>query len=227
MPKFPVTKAVNTAVKLMGADNEEFDFRLENCAACTAGALTGLTSGEVTNSIFARFNKPLTGVKGYEPATAFAKLGQEARAAKLKGPKFSAPPLMAGGDLNQHQLQVGAAAKESSTHVQIRALRDWVLNIRHGNIQKLGDVRTTVPFAAARVWMAKCVPGTEFAAYFTSLNAQTLGHWIYAENRGHSVEFVDYQQYLPTGGAPEPSSRPSCAGVTAEDAKMIVLAFSP
>ena len=226
MPKYPVTKAVNTAAKLMNKD-VEFDFRRENCAACTAGALTGLTSGQVVQAVFGQFAKPVNPVKGYEPALTFAKLGEEARQAKGKGPKFSAPPLKEGDDQYQHSLQVEAAKSEGSTHVQIKALRNWVLSKRGGSCKQLGDVKTTIPSSDARVWMAKCDSGTEFAVYFTSLDAQTMGHWIYAENRGHSVEFVDYQQYLPSGGPPVPASRPSCCGLVANDAQMIVLAFLP
>ena len=74
--------------------------------------------------------------------------------------------------------------------------------------------------------MASQVPGTEFAVYFTSMSAVTNGHWIYAENRGHSVEFVDYQQYRPSQTIPTPTSRPSCMGSIADDAQMIILAFS-
>jgi len=226
MPKFPVTNPVNTAAKLTGRDGDQ-DFRLENCAACTAGALTGLTSGQVVLAVFGKFKKPLTPTRGYEPDATFAILGAEARTAKLKPPKFSAPPLKAGDDPSQHELQVHAAAAESSTHVQIKALRDWVLQKRGGTCQKLGDVKTSVPLAEAKLWMAKLDSGTEFAVYFTSMDAQTMGHWIYAENRGHSVEFVDYQQYLPAGHAPVASSKPSCCGLASNDAMMIVLAFSP
>jgi hypothetical protein len=227
MPKYPVTGPVNTASKLVKPDKSEVDFRLENCAPCTAGALTGITSGQVVHAVFGQFNKPMTPLKGYEPAATFAQLGQESRERGLKGPKFAAPPLKIGGDPVQHELQVNAAATESSTHAQIKAMRVWVHGKRGGTYKKLGDVKTTVSLAEARVWMAKLESGTEFAVYFTSLDAETMGHWIYAENRGHSVEFVDYQQYLPAGAAPSPSSRPSCCGKFAVDAKMIVLAFSP
>ena len=226
MAKFPVTRPVNTAAKLTGSSGD-VDFRLENCAACTAGALTGKTSGELIAAVFGSFKKPLTGKAGYEPATAFAKLGEEARAAKGKGPKFTAGPQGPDVDANQYSLQVGWAKGESSTHAQIKALRDWVLRERGGSCKKLGSVQTAIPQAEAKTWMALCDPGTEFAVYFTSHSAQTVGHWVYAHNVGHSVEFCDYQQYLPTGAAPEFTSKPTCMNLTANDGKLIVLAFTP
>jgi hypothetical protein len=54
------------------------------------------------------------------------------------------------------------------------------------------------------------------------------GHWIYAFNRGSSVEFIDHQQ-SKTPDSPIPTSQPSCLGQKASgsDTTMLILAFSP
>jgi hypothetical protein len=68
---------------------------------------------------------------------------------------------------------------------------------------------------------------TEFAAYFTSFDAFTAGHWVYADKPADRVDFVDYQRFLTAANRPAPTEFPSCAGSSAPDAKMIVLAFLP
>lgn len=186
MPKYPVAGPVNTALSL-AHDRTTTDFRTLNCAACTAGALTGRTSGVVIAHVFLALNNPIRVRVGYEPDTAFTFLGQEARQRKGKGPKFPAPPPQPGQDPTQRQANVDAAVEESGLHAQVKALKH----------------------------------------YFTSFAAPTAGHWVYAENRDHTVEFVDYQQFLPGGNRPDSTRYPSCDGGAAPDAKMLVLSFSP
>lgn len=227
MPKFPVTAPVNTASQLTKPDLTVIDFRIINCAACTAGALTGRTSGIVVAEVFRAFEKPTKPVAGYEPEILFTVLGQEARQRKGKGPKFPAPPTKPGQNADQHALHVGAVNEENKLHAQVKALKHWVHGQRGGTCEQHGSVQTLVPFASAQGWMAKQPSWTEFAVYFTSMSAPTPGHWIYAENRGHTVEFVDYQQYLTAANRPQPTKYPSCLGNSAPDAQMLVLAFSP
>jgi hypothetical protein len=211
MPKFPVGGPVNTASVLTGSDHVAVDFRRINCAACTAGALTGNTSGLVITQVFGSLTKPVHPVAGYEPDIAFTMLGNERRKAKDY----------------QYGLTVDAVAKESGLHTQIKALKRWVLGQRGGYCDEHGSVRGLIPFPAAQGWMARKPSGTEFAVYFTSMGVPTNGHWVYAENRGHTVEFVDYQQFLTAANRPHATKYPSCMGSSAPDAKMLVLAFSP
>ena len=84
MPKYPVAGPVNTASSL-SSGRTVTDFRRLNCAACTAGALTGRTSGVVIGQLFQGLDKPKKVVAGYEPDIAFTRLGQEARQRKGKG----------------------------------------------------------------------------------------------------------------------------------------------
>jgi hypothetical protein len=227
MPKFPVGGPVNTASVLTGSDHVAVDFRRINCAACTAGALTGNTSGLVITQVFGSLTKPVHPVAGYEPDIAFTMLGNERRKAKDKGPKFQPPAQAAGQTDYQYGLTVDAVAKESGLHTQIKALKRWVLGQRGGYCDEHGSVRGLIPFPAAQGWMARKPSGTEFAVYFTSMGVPTNGHWVYAENRGHTVEFVDYQQFLTAANRPHATKYPSCMGSSAPDAKMLVLAFSP
>ncbi len=225
MPKYPVAGPVNTASSLSNG-HAVTDFRKLNCAACTAGALTGRPSGVVIGQLFQGLDKPKKVVAGYEPDIAFTLLGKEARQRKGKGPKFAAPPAKPGEDATQRQANVDAAIEESGLHAQVKALKHWVSAQRGGTCDQHGSVKTLIEFTAARLWMATKPSWTEFAVYFTSFAAPTPGHWVYAENRSHTVEFVDYQQYLPGGNRPDSTTYPSCEGGAAPDAKMLVLSFS-
>lgn len=230
MPKYSAAVPVNTAAQFVKPDQSVVDFRVINCAACTAGALTGRTSGTVVGQVFQAFVNPLVPRPGYEPDTTFKVLGNEARQAKLKGPKFAVPlpqPNQTPEQHDQYLLNVAAVVEESSLHAQVKALKHWVHGQRGGTCDQHGSVQRLIPFAAAQIWMATRPSSTEFAVYFTSFAAPTPGHWVYAENRGHSVEFVDYQQFLTAAGRPEPSRYPSCMGNSAPDADMLVLSFSP
>jgi hypothetical protein len=227
MPKFPVGGPVNTASELTGSNHVAIDFRKLNCAACTAGALTGKTSGIVVAQVFGSLAKPKKTVAGYEPDIAFTMLGNERRNAKGKGPKFQPPAQNPGQSDYQYSLTVAAVAEESGLHTQIKALKRWVLGQRGGRCDEHGSVQGLILFPAAQDWMARKPSGTEFAVYFTSMAAPTPGHWVYAENRGHTVEFVDYQQFLTAANRPHATKYPSCMGNSAPDAKMLVLAFSP
>lgn len=213
---------MNTASELNGVD-----YRDLNCAACTAGALTGRTSGTVVTQIYGALAKPKVPKAGYEPDTAFTTLGDERRKAKNKGPKFAPPVQKVGQSADQHINDINAVAEESRLYSQIKALKRWVQGQRGGHCDQHGSVQTLILFPSAQDWMARKPSGTEFAVYFTSFAALTPGHWVYGENRGHSVEFVDYQQYLTNATRPAATKHPSCAGNSAPDAKMLVLAFSP
>ena len=225
MPKFPVAGPINTAQALNGS-NGAVDFRIINCAACTAAALTGRTSGLVVSQVFGALAKPLKVVPGYEPEIIFTLLGKDQRAAKGKGPKFPAPPVKPGQSANDRQIDLDAVTEENSLHAQVKALKHWVHGQRGGTCDQNGSVRALVPFGAGQIWMAQQPSWTEFAVYFTSMAAPTPGHWIYAENRNHTVEFVDYQQHLGPN-APMPTRYPSCLGNSAPDANMLILSFSP
>ena len=83
MPKYPVAGPVNTASSLSNG-HAVTDFRKLNCAACTAGALTGRTSGVVIGQLFQGLDNPTKVVAGYEPDIAFTLLGKEARQRKGK-----------------------------------------------------------------------------------------------------------------------------------------------
>jgi hypothetical protein len=227
MPKFPVAGPCNSALPLTKPDNTVIDFRIINCAACTAGALTGRTSGTVVAQVFQSYAKKLVPKKGYEPDTVFAKLGLEARQAKGKGPKFPPPPRKPGQSDSDWEVDIAAVAEESGLHAQVKALKHWVHGQRGGPAgDQLGSVKVLVPFAAAQAWMAQKPSWTEFAVYFTSFQAPTPGHWIYAENRDHTVEFTDYQQDLGPN-RPDATKYPSCLGNSAPDANMLVLSFPP
>jgi hypothetical protein len=227
MPRFPVAAPVNTAAQFVKPDHTVVDFRIINCAACTAGALTGRTSGTVVGQVFQAYVNPVVPRPGYEPDLTFTKLGNEARQAQGKGPKFPPPVQAIGQTADQHQLNVAAVAEESSLHAQVKALKRWVHGQRGGTCDQHGSVGQLVPLGAAKVWMATRPDRTEFAVYFTSFAAPTPGHWVYAENRGHTVEFEDYQEFLTLATRPQPARYPSCLGNSAPDALMLVLSFSP
>jgi hypothetical protein len=227
MPKFPVTAPVNTAAALAKDAKTTIDFRTLNCAACTAGALTGLTSGAVVGQVFKLLNGRRSPMPGYEPETTFKMLGNEARARNNTAPTFPLPQRKAGQDANDHANNVMAVEQENELDAQVEALKLWVSGRRGGTCDHHGSVQNLVPFAAAQLWMATRPSWTEFAVYFTSFQGETSGHWIYAENRDHTVEFVDYQQFLTAANRPAPSKYPSCAGHSAPDAKVLVLSFSP
>jgi hypothetical protein len=227
MPKYPVVAPINTAAQFSHPQQGVVDFRTINCAACTAGALTGRTSGTVVAQVFQSFVNPRVPPVGYEPDSTFKTLGVEARQAKNKGPKFPPPLPLPNQDPVQRQLRVAAEAEESALHAQVKALKHWVHGQRGGTCDQHGSVKQLVPLAAARLWMATRPDWTEFAVYFTSFAAPTPGHWVYAESRGHSIEFLDYQEFVTLATRPEPARHPSCMGSAAPDADMLVLSFSP
>jgi hypothetical protein len=218
---------VNTAATVAMADNVEVDFRSLNCAACTAGALTGLTSGAVVAQVFEAFSKTKKPVDGEEPDATFTMLGNYRRQKKGKGMKFQPPEQKVGQNDYQYSLTVAAVEENSRLYAQVKALKQWVVGRRGGTCDQHGAVGKLIPFNAARGWMLGRPARTEFAVYFTSFDAFTAGHWVYADKPADRVDFVDYQRFLTAANRPAPTEFPSCAGSSAPDAKMIVLAFLP
>jgi hypothetical protein len=230
MAKFPVTGPVNTAqAVVVPPARKATDFRTLNCAACTAGALTGRTSGAVVAEVYRAFNNPGAPPPGYEPDKVFKVLGNFERKKKPepKGPKFPPPVRLPGQNDNDYANEVGAVNEENALHVQVKALKHWVQGQRGAKGAQHGTVRGLVPFAAAFAWMNKQPSHTEFAVYFKSRMALTGGHWVYAEKGEGDVEFVDYQQFQTAANRPAPTKYPSCAGTSAPDAEMLVLSFMP
>lgn len=194
------------------------DFENVNCALCTAGALTGKKSGEVS-SVF---------VKGPpdQSETIMAKLGMVV----LKDAKspYPYPKKKDDWDDNQFENQKMVVDHLNGIHQQIGGMKFFCLKFRGGTVDQKGTADQLVPGVEGRQWMGCKPDGTEFAVYFCSQSAATQGHWIYAINRGSSVEFIDYQQ-SKTPNSPIPTSQPSCLGQKASgsDTTMLILAFSP
>jgi hypothetical protein len=153
---------INTA-----SDTEE---QANNCALCTAAALTGQTSGDVNADLQKRC--PAAQWGQYESDEAFITYARN-------------EPVVRGllRDMDEYQ-------DLADQIIGLAGYVEWKLNTAvryHGFPDHQTTAATALPF------MRSQPDGTKFAV-FTSLQIFGMhAHWIYAEKQGEQITFTDFQ----------------------------------